>query len=304
MAPLNPAPSPPPPNHLLSDALAGCLAGAVSKTFIAPIDRVKLLLQLQTATSSSVQYNGAVDVISRTLKHEGALSFWRGNMPAVYRHIGTTAFTFSLKDQFRNIALPFIYESDKPNSRRRHLAGALLSGGAAGLVSCAVFYPLDYVRTLLALDHGRRRERSYRGMRDVINATVKLHGIAGVYNGFGVAVTGSVLFRALHLGLYDFGKHSLRPDQNTFANRFCVAQFVSIMAGTLCYPLDSVRRRLMMQGGEATPLFTTTRQCVAHILKNEGRRGFFLGLAPNLFRSVGGAVLLVSYDEFKSYLSP
>lgn len=104
-----------------------------------------------------------------------------------------------------------------------------------------------------------------------------------------MTVTGSVLFRELHLG-----KHSLRPDQNTFVNRFGIAQFVSIMAGTLCYPLDSVRRRLVMQGVEAMQLFTTTRQRVTHILKKEGRRGFFLGLAPNLVRSVGGAVLLVS----------
>ncbi|GMI42726.1 hypothetical protein TeGR_g1762 [Tetraparma gracilis] len=122
----------------------------------------------------------------------------------------------------------------------------------------------------------------------------------------GVALFGSVLFRALHLGLYDFAKAELSPpgEPPSLSRRFCIAQAVSLAAGTSCYPLDSVRRRLMMQSGLPKSAYSTALDCARHVLREEGPRGFFLGLTPNLLRSVGGAVLLVSYDEFQKLLTP
>jgi solute carrier family 25 (adenine nucleotide translocator) protein 4/5/6/31 len=136
-------------------------------------------------------------------------------------------------------------------------------------------------------------------MTDVVTSIVKTDGVTGIYKGFGVAVFGSVVFRGLHMGLYDFAKSDLKPEQTTFWKRFAIAQAISMFAGTLCYPFDSVRRRLMMQAGGETQ-YNSAISCCRHVVKHEGFRGFFLGLTPNLFRSVGGAVLLVSYDEFKS----
>ena len=83
------------------DALAGGIAGAVTKTVIAPIDRVKLLLQTQRALAGREQYAGIVDCFRRIRADEGVLAFWRGNGVAVQRHAAQQALTFSCKDRLR-----------------------------------------------------------------------------------------------------------------------------------------------------------------------------------------------------------
>mmetsp|Transcript_7550 Transcript_7550/g.8137 ORF Transcript_7550/g.8137 Transcript_7550/m.8137 type:complete len:92 (+) Transcript_7550:683-958(+) len=84
--------------------------------------------------------------------------------------------------------------------------------------------------------------------------------------------------------------------------RYLLAQFVSITAGTVCYPIDSVRRRLMMQAGRPHPERHYQHGAVSAfstIYHREGLQGFYLGLGPNLVRSMAGALLLVSYDVFR-----
>ena len=83
-----------------------------------------------------------------------------------------------------------------------------------------------------------------------------------------------------------------------------LAQAVSVLAGTAVYPVDSVRRRLMMQSGSKSKLYVTPMQCASAVLKTEGVKGFYRGIGPNVIRSVGGTILLVSYDEFKTLLNP
>ena len=87
----------------------------------------------------------------------------------------------------------------------------------------------------------------------------------------------------------------------TMTERYVAAQIVSITAGTACYPIDSVRRRLMMEAGipREQRFYNNSFDCFRKVLRSEGLRGFYLGIGPNLVRSFGAAILLVSYDVFK-----
>ena len=80
-----------------------------------------------------------------------------------------------------------------------------------------------------------------------------------------------------------------------------MAQIVNMLASTAHYPLDSIRRRLMMQSNKpaAEKVYHSAWHCMKVIYRTEGVRGFYLGLGTNYIRSVGGALLLVSYDFFK-----
>jgi len=78
-----------------------------------------------------------------------------------------------------------------------------------------------------------------------------------------------------------------------------VAQLVTNCSGWLSYPLDTVRRRMMMSSGRGTALYTSTWDCFRKIYKNEGgMKPFYKGALSNIFRGVGGALVLVLYDEF------
>lgn len=90
----------------------------------------------------------------------------------------------------------------------RFVAGNLLSGGLAGGSALLLTFPLDMARTKLAVDvSGKGGTRAYSGTIDCIHKTfMRENGLRGVYSGFGTAVLGQVIFKALFLGGYDVCK--------------------------------------------------------------------------------------------------
>lgn len=253
----------------------------------------------------------------------------KGNTPNVIRQGGTAALNFMLMDSYKIAISPLIaytltFPSQRTHPERlRHRAriSSFLSGGLAGGTVTTVLYPIEFLRTRLALDMGNSIEtRKYpNGMRDVFIATYKVDGIRGMYQGYGIAVAGVILYKGLHLGGYDAMKNEILHYQNkhnhdssqhdkvklTMTQRFMAAQAVSIVAGTICYPIDSVRRRLMMQAGLPTFYdrpYKNSFDCFKKVAMEEGLKGFYLGIGPNLLRSFGGALLLVGYDTFKGMI--
>jgi solute carrier family 25 (adenine nucleotide translocator) protein 4/5/6/31 len=84
----------------MMDFVAGGVSAAVSKTAVAPIERVKLLLQVQAVSkqiSKDQQYKGMIDCFVRIPKEQGFLSFWRGNLANVIRYFPTQALNFAFK---------------------------------------------------------------------------------------------------------------------------------------------------------------------------------------------------------------
>jgi len=59
----------------------------------------------------------------------------------------------------------------------------------------------------------------------------------------------------------------------------------------------------MMQSGRGEILYTGTMDCFGKIYRGEGGfKPFFKGALSNVFRGVGGALVLVLYDEFSAWL--
>ena len=126
---------------------------------------------------------------------------------------------------------------------------------AAGATSLLFVYSLDYVRTRLANDAksaGKGGERQFTGMVDVYRKTLKSDGIAGLYRGFGPSVLGIIVYRGLYFGMYDSIKPVLLvgPLEGNFLASFLLGWTVTTGAGICAYPLDTIRRRMMMTSGE------------------------------------------------------
>ncbi|CAJ1930923.1 unnamed protein product [Cylindrotheca closterium] len=334
------------------DGLAGAIAGAGSKTAMAPIERIKLLLQLQGSATLPKHRLSAWEAASKIYQEEGLISFWRGNLPNVMRTAGQAALNLALMDYYKSIATYYAnFDQSHPSflqptndeiywQRRRKLVISFVSGGLAGGSATTLLYPTEFLRTRLAMDLGRSNKtngngsvsstRQYKGMGDVIAKTLQTDGMRGLYQGYGIALWGSVLYRLLFLGGYDAIKYEIeyykqgqqqqrllemeavgsRAAMSTSAattsmsmgERFMLAQSVAITAGTICYPIDSVRRRLMMQAGvpKAERKYNSSLHCFKVVFKQEGVGGFYLGIGPNLVRSIGGALMLVAYDVIKN----
>jgi len=288
-----------------TDFFVGGTAGAISKTIVAPIERVKLLLQTQDANTKldGKKYTGIVDCFTRCVKEEGVASLWRGNWANVVRYFPTTALNFAFKDTYARI---FIRHDSKTHPGMFFL-GSLLSGGAAGATSLLFVYPLDFARTRLGVDVGKSADqRQFKGLMDCCGQIFKSDGITGLYRGFGVSVLGIFIYRAFYFGLYDVSKKVIWSDpqqQGGFLAKFAVAQTVTTFSELISYPLDTIRRRLMMQSGRADVIYTGTVDCAQKILKNEGFTAFFKGNLSNVFRSIGSSLVLVLFDEFKQQIN-
>ncbi|XP_071697115.1 ADP,ATP carrier protein 1, mitochondrial [Rutidosis leptorrhynchoides] len=285
------------------DFVMGGVSAAVSKTAAAPIERVKLLIQNQDEMIKSGRlshpYKGIIDCFGRTIKDEGFLSLWRGNTANVIRYFPTQALNFAFKDYFKRL---FNFKKDR-DGYWKWFAGNLGSGGAAGASSLLFVYSLDYARTRLANDAKVAKkggERQFNGLIDVYKKTLATDGIAGLYRGFNISCAGIIVYRGLYFGLYD----SLKPVvlqgklQDSFFASFALGWVITNGAGLASYPIDTVRRRMMMTSGEAVK-YKSSIDAFSQILKKEGAKSLFKGAGANILRAIAGAGALSGYDKLQ-----
>jgi len=278
------------------DFVAGGVSAAVSKTVVAPLERVKILLQIQDAQKfipKDQQYKGIVDCFSRIYREQGFLSYWRGNVVNVIRYFPTQALNFAFKDKYKKLFLDGV---DKSHFWKM-FAGNLASGGAAGATSLLMVYPLDFARTRLGADVGKAAaDREFKGLADCIIKCYKADGVVrGLYPGFISSVQGIIIYRAIYFGAYDTAKDLL--NNPNILVKFGIAQVVAMSSVTIAYPFDTVRRRLMMMSGEGEKMYSGTIDCWRKIIRDEGARALYKGNFTNVLRSIGCALVLVGYDE-------
>lgn len=291
-----------------TDLLAGGVMGGMVHTIVAPIERAKLLLQTQESNMAIVagrhrRFRGMIDCIVRTVREEGFLSLWRGNGSSVLRYYPSVALNFSLKDLYRNIMRN---SNDDGPPAISSAAINFIAGGAAGCTTLIIVYPLDIAHTRLAADVGDTRARQFNGILHFLTTIRRKEGIPGIYRGLPASLQGMVVHRSIYFGGFDTIKEILTEEAKLelpLWKRWMMAQLVTTSAGLVSYPLDTVRRRMMMQSGLGTPMYTSTLDCWKKIYRNEGFTSFYRGGMSNMFRSVGAAAILVLYDEVKKFMS-
>jgi len=282
-------------NFMLSGVAAG-----VSKTAAAPIERVKLLVQNQNEMIKQgvldKPYKGVIDCTTRVLKTEGIIPFWRGNLANVLRYFPTQALNFAFKDTIKAI-----FATPKTATQGRKFATNIASGGCAGTMSLIFVYSLDYARTRLANDaKGKGGEaRKFNGLIDVYVKTLKSDGIQGLYRGFTISAVGIFVYRGLYFGLYDTLKPMLLGDDAGVTLSFLLGWAITVTAGLCSYPIDTIRRRMMMTSGAAVK-YKNSLDCGMQILKNEGFMSMMKGAGANILRGVAGAGVLAGFDAFKA----
>lgn len=280
-------------NFLLSG-----VAAAVSKTAAAPIERVKLLVQNQGEMLKqgilTEPYKGVIDCTKKTMASEGVGAFWRGNMANVIRYFPTQALNFAFKDTVKAL---FKTSKDAPTYVK--FGTNIASGGCAGSMSLAFVYSLDYCRTRLANDAKTKSgTRQYNGMVDVYVKTIKSDGIQGLYRGFVISCVGIFIYRGMYFGLYDSLKPILLGDNASVFLSFILGWAVTVTAGLMSYPIDTIRRRMMMTSGQAVK-YKNSMDCAVQVLKAEGFMSLMKGAGANVLRGVAGAGVLAGFDKFK-----
>ena len=182
----------------------------------------------------------------------------------------------------------------------------IVSGGAAGALSLSLVYSLDYARTRLAAniksaaDSGVKGnpngERQFNGLIDVYKKTYASDGIKGLYRGFVISCVGIIVYRGYYFGLFDTIKPMIDPNAS-FIVSFGIGYGVTVFAGLASYPIDTVRRRMMMKSGEDVK-YKGSIDCAIQMWKHEGIKSFFKGATANILRGMAGAGTLAGFDVF------
>jgi solute carrier family 25 (adenine nucleotide translocator) protein 4/5/6/31 len=279
-------------------ALSG-VAAVVSKTAAAPIERVKLLVQNQGEMikqgTLAQPYKGVIDCTVKTFRSEGFLPFWRGNLANCIRYFPTQALNFAFKDKIK-----VMFKQKKDDPYMINFGKNVASGGVAGALSLCFVYSLDYARTRLANDLKSTKkgggERKYNGLVDVYKKTIATDGIAGLYRGFVISCVGIVIYRGCYFGFYDTLKPILLGPDAGIALSFLLGYGVTVTSGLISYPVDTIRRRMMMTSGQAVK-YKGALDCMFQIARTEGVVALFKGAGANILRGIAGAGVLSGFDK-------
>mmetsp|Transcript_54831 Transcript_54831/g.100533 ORF Transcript_54831/g.100533 Transcript_54831/m.100533 type:complete len:268 (-) Transcript_54831:67-870(-) len=250
------------------------------------------------------RYTGLGDCFRRVQAEQGFKAFWRGNFVNCLRYAPQQGSALAFNDTIRTLTPKF----DPVNQVVMATAASLISGGLAGAAANTICYPFDFARTRLASDVGSGK-KMFNGIGDCIIKTVKQSGIVGLYRGWAVTCAGAFVYRGGQLGLFSqiMAMNPYKDDKGPFG---LVVTFIAATAGRTAvmpfnYPFDTVRRRLMLESEKpaADRLYSGGVDCFFKVLKAEGFAGMYKGMVPELFRGVGGSVVLVAYNRIKTYFN-
>ncbi|GAA6053452.1 hypothetical protein JCM3770_005172 [Rhodotorula araucariae] len=286
---------------------AGALAGAASRTVVSPLERLKIILQVQGA---SAQYNGVYQGLKKMWREEGLKGYMRGNGINVLRIAPYSAVQFSSYELFKGALQGIDGSIDTP---RRLLAGSL-----AGICSVVSTYPLDLVRSRLSVEsaslgmrEGRRDGKSTGIVRMTLRVMREEGGVKALYRGLVPTSAGVAPYVAFNFASYELLKLQFTrvdPEHNppgTFAKLLCggVAGGIS---QTLTYPADLLRRRMQMVGLKDQALgyqYNGAWDAVFTIIRNEGVRGLYKGIWPNLLKCFPAmSVSFAVYEGSKEHM--
>jgi len=264
---------------------AGGVAGIVSRTAVSPMERLKILYQVQHVTGHDVQakYTTQWQSLKRILQEEGVQGFFRGNGANCIRVFPYTGVQFLSMSEYSKA-----YKSFK-GSKSLSAWEKQFVGGFAGVTSVLLTYPLDMVRGRLTAQGGAVESVQYKGLMDGCYKILKQEGFRGLYSGIAPTLIGIYPYVALNYTTYETLKE-YAPNGDTFMWRIFAGSVAGTTGQTVAYPLDLLRRRFQLQAMPGNPLPEEKRyKSVAHafrtIYQNEGFLGFYKGFFINFVKT-------------------
>ena len=279
--------------------LSGAVSGVVSRTATAPLDRLKMLMQVSSRPPgsrppdggmTSYRPDGVISGLRGIHQRGGFFSFFQGNTANVIKVMPESGVKFWSYDAAKQLICA--------DARHPRIHERLLAGACAGAASCIAIYPLEVAKTRLAVASAG----TYRGVVHCMQETVRAEGPLALYKGLGASLVGIIPFSAVDLALYNTFKAELRRSQkkepSTLTMLGCGA-LSSSLAQLATYPLALAKTRLQASGMPGyDPGYDGLLGCLRSTVKHEGVGGLYRGIVPNLLKAVPS--ISISYVVFEN----
>lgn len=272
-----------------SDTLiAGGAAGALSRTFLSPFERVKVVLQTQNLSKvqHGREYTGIMDALNRIPKEQGFLSFWRGNGINVIRILPTSALRFTFFPWYKNM----LGASDERPAR------LILSGGLSGGSTLLCLYPLDMVRVQLMANNNPKT--AYRGLSHCVSSIVAEGGVRKLYKGLPVGMVEIIPYTAISFSLYELLKARISDEGSKWWRVGCGA-VSGLCASLTVYPLDTIRRQIILNGSRGfDTAYLGIQDCIRTTYQKYGITFYYRGCLINALKSTPGTAITFAANDF------
>lgn len=286
----------------------------MSRFCIAPLDVLKIRLQVHyhslaepLSRNTHLKPPGVLQIARDILRHEGITGFWKGNIPAEGLYLSYGAVQFLA---YRSTSQLLDKIGDDGHFSIPGSAKSFISGALAGTAATTATYPLDLLRTRFA---AQGTERVYSGLIASISDITRHEGPAGFFRGLPAGIWQIVPYMGLFFAFYEGLKPQLASVELPFGSGDAVSGVTaSVLAKTAVFPLDTVRKRLQIQGptrgkysgGKRMPEYSRgVYETLRTILRREGTRGLYRGLTVSLVKAApASAVTMWTYEQAMSVL--
>lgn len=297
----------PPLMSIAKSLVAGGMAGGLSRTAVAPLERLKILQQVGQGGGAD-KYRGLWNGLRNMAQSEGLRGMFKGNGTNCVRIVPNSAVKFLMYD---TLSKEYIHQRRRfqPEAQLNPLE-RLGAGAVAGIIAMSATYPLDMVRGRLTVQEAGQEQ--YRGIHHAATTIIRREGLMALYKGWVPSVIGVIPYVGLNFAVYESLKAELvarngyetEQDLHILARLGCGA-CAGATGQTVAYPLDVLRRRLQMSGWEggtavAGGAYTGMGDCFVRTLRSEGVAGLFRGLGANYVKVVPSiAIAFVTYEQVK-----
>lgn len=277
--------------------VCGGMAGVVSRTTVAPVDRVKLILQTRFITKGDAQPTSIRAAYADILGKDGVRGLWRGNLTNCFRVFPHAAIQFISYEKYSAMVKEKLGDTLGTGKGAR-IGQRLIAGSLAGATAATITHPIDVVRIQLTA-YSRAEVGS---ARDAI-AQLSKQGIRnGFYKGYFPTLLSLTPFIAVNFSTFDSLKTWYYPEPGMETNKAIILLLgaaAGIVAQSICYPLDTVRRRMQLKDSG----YTSIGNAFSTILRKEGPGGFYKGMAPNILKVVpNNAIRFTAYTALTAWM--
>ncbi|KAH8868360.1 Calcium-binding mitochondrial carrier protein SCaMC-3 [Schistosoma japonicum] len=275
--------------------VCGGISGTVSRTVTAPMDRLKVLRQMDTPEIAGKDMIASLRIL---IKEGGILSLWRGNGVNILKNCPESAIRFGLHGWLKSVIFPNVKGPLSPKDR-------LLVASLAGATSLTITYPVEILKTRMAL----RRSHETNSILSVIRILYTEGSLRGFYRGYKISMMSYVPYSGMELCLYEMLKqryveyhYSLQPNTDrTIKVHMPAMVTVPLILISCCipmiitYPANLLRTRYQ---ASSSPYAAPIIKSMCSIVQKNGFKGLYRGLSASLSKTVPS--VCVTYLVFES----
>ena len=268
----------------------GSVAGAVSRTVTNPLERLKMLQQVATPEYKGM---GLGRSFAYMWEREGLYGFFKGNWGNCVKIMPFTACEFYFYAVYKNLVM-----GDHPESKLRKG----ICGGLTGMTAGFITHPFDLIRTHLAVNC-KNFDMIGKNKPTIISTGTDLfmrQGVSGLYKGLCASLVGVTPYVAIKMAVFDIVNSSISVDKKSpyyLLLNLGLGGLVGSLSVGVTYPLEVIRRKMMLRGFEGYPDYSSFLDCTKKAYRAEGIYGLYRGILPCQLKIIPASALVFLVND-------